>query len=86
MKSQHFKWVPGFLDGDLSAKRVEGARQLLDVLQAQERCHSRNLIIGDETWIHLDMRPKTIWLPVDAELPVHVKRAIASEKVMLIIF
>jgi hypothetical protein len=35
MKSGHFKWVPHFLDDDLTVKRLEGARQLLDVLQAQ---------------------------------------------------
>jgi hypothetical protein len=38
MTGRHFNWVPHFLDDDLGAKRLEGARQLLDVLQAQERC------------------------------------------------
>jgi hypothetical protein len=33
-KDRHFKWVPHFLDDDLTAKRLDGARQLLDVLQA----------------------------------------------------
>jgi hypothetical protein len=37
MKTRHFKWVPRFLDDDLRAKRLEGARQLLDFMQAQER-------------------------------------------------
>jgi hypothetical protein len=32
------------------------------------------------------MKPGTIWLPPGAELPVHVKRTIASEKHMLIVF
>jgi hypothetical protein len=32
MKSRHFNWVPHFLDNDLRVKRLEGARQLLDVL------------------------------------------------------
>jgi hypothetical protein len=35
MKSRHFKWVPHFLDDDVRAKRLEGARQFLDVLQPQ---------------------------------------------------
>jgi hypothetical protein len=30
MKSRHFKRVPRFLDDDLRAKRLEGARQLFD--------------------------------------------------------
>jgi hypothetical protein len=65
---------------------LEGVRQLLDVLQAQERCHFRDLILGDEAWVYLDMKPGTIWLPADAELPVRVKRTIASSKRMLIVF
>jgi hypothetical protein len=39
MKIGHFKWVPHFLDDDLRAKQLDDARQLLNVLQAQERCH-----------------------------------------------
>jgi hypothetical protein len=35
MKSRHFKWLPHFLDDDVRAKRLEGARQFLDVLQPQ---------------------------------------------------
>jgi hypothetical protein len=86
IKNRHFKWVPHFLDDDLMAKRLEGARQLLDVRQAQERCHFRDVITGGETWVYLDMKPGTIWLPADAELPLRVKRTIASEKRMLIVF
>jgi transposase len=86
MKSQHFKWVPHFLDDDLRAKRLEGARQLLGILQAQGRCHFQNLITRDERWVDLDMKPGTIWLPADAELLVRVKGTIASEKRMLIVF
>jgi hypothetical protein len=32
------------------------------------------------------MKPGTIWLPADAELPVRVKKAITSEKRTLIVF
>jgi hypothetical protein len=32
------------------------------------------------------MKPRTLWLPADAELPVRAKRTIASEKRMLIVF
>jgi hypothetical protein len=86
MTSRHFKWIPHFLDDDLRIKRMEGVRQLLDILQAQERCHFRDLIRGDETWVYLDMQPGIIWLPADAELPVCIKRTIVSEKRMLIVF
>jgi hypothetical protein len=46
----------------------------------------RDLITGDETWVCLDMKPRTVWIPDDAELPIPVKRTIASEKCMLIVF
>jgi hypothetical protein len=85
MKSRHFKWVPHFLDDDLEAKRLDGVRQLLNVLQAEEKCQLRDLIRGDETWVYLDMKPGTIRLPADAELSVRVKRTIASEKGMGIV-
>jgi hypothetical protein len=86
MKGRHFKWVPHFLDDDLRAKRLEGARQLLDVLRTQRRCHFRGLITGYETWVYADMKPGAFWLPADAEVPVRVKRTIESEKHMLIFF
>jgi hypothetical protein len=86
MANQHFKWILHFLDDALRAKRLEGARQLLDVLQGQERCHFRDLITGNKTWVYFDMKPGAVWLPADAELPVRVKKTIASEKRMLIIF
>jgi hypothetical protein len=53
---------------------------------AQERCYFRGLVTGDETWVSLDMKPGTIWLPDDSELPVRVKKGIASKKHMLTVF
>jgi hypothetical protein len=49
MKSLYFNWVPHFLDDDLRVERLEGARQLLDALQAQAGCHFRDLMTGDGT-------------------------------------
>jgi hypothetical protein len=86
MKSRHFKWVPHFLNDDLRVKRVEGVAQLLDVLKAQQKCGFRDLITGDETWVFLDMKPRIVWAYADAELPLGVKRTIASGKRMLIVF
>jgi hypothetical protein len=70
----------------LRANQLEGVRQLLDVLQTQERCYFRDLITGDETWVSFDMKPRTIWFPADVESLVRVKRTIASEKCMLVVF
>jgi hypothetical protein len=65
---------------------LDGAGQLLGVLQAQEKCRFRDRITGDETWVDLDMKPRTLWLPAAAELSVRVKMTIASEKCILIVF
>jgi hypothetical protein len=86
MKSRHFKWGLQFLDDDLRSARLGDARQLLNVLQAQERCHFRDLMTREKTWVYFDMKPGTLWLPADAELPVRVKRAITSEECTLIVF
>jgi hypothetical protein len=85
-KIRYFNWVLPFLDYDLRANRFEGARQLLDVPPAQERCHFRDLVTGDETWVYLDEKPGAIWLPAEAELPVRVERTVSSDKCMLIVF
>jgi hypothetical protein len=85
-KGRYFKWIPHFLGDDLRVKRLQGARQLLDVLHAHERCHFRDLITGDETWVSLDMKPWTIRLLADAERPVRIKRTITSETRMPMVF
>jgi hypothetical protein len=58
---------------------LEGAGELFDVLKSQKKSHFRGLITSDETWISLNMQPRTVWLSADAELPARVKRIIASE-------
>jgi hypothetical protein len=65
---------------------LEDARQLLDVPKAQEKVHFRDLITGDERWVYFDMKPKTVWLPADVDLPVRVKSTIESEKPVLVLF
>jgi hypothetical protein len=85
MKSRHFKSVPRFLDDDLRTVRLEGVRQLFDVVKAHEKYHFRDLLTGDQTWAHLDVKPRTVWFPADAEPRVRVKRTNASEECMVII-
>jgi hypothetical protein len=37
MKNRHLERVPHLLNGNLSAKRLEGAGEFLDVLKSQEK-------------------------------------------------
>jgi hypothetical protein len=85
-KSRYFKWVPHFANGNLRAKRLESVEELLDVLRSQENCHFRDLTIGDETWVDLDMKPGTVWPSADTKLPGSVKRTTASDKRILTVF
>jgi hypothetical protein len=42
------KWVPHFLTRDLKRKRVELAKELLDILRFDKHMHFRRIITGDE--------------------------------------
>jgi hypothetical protein len=59
-KSRHFKWVRCMLTDELRQKRIEGARTLLNVLEAQQRIEFRDIKTGDESWIYLNMAPNSI--------------------------
>jgi hypothetical protein len=61
-KNRHFKWVPSMLTDKLRQTRIEGARTLLNVLEAQQRIGFRDIITGDESWIYLNMTPNSIWI------------------------
>jgi hypothetical protein len=61
-KSRHFKWVPYMLTEELRQKRVDGARTLLNALEAQQRIEFRDSVTGDEGWIYLHMSPNSIWI------------------------
>jgi len=86
MKSRHFKWVPHLLTQELREKRSAECRALLDILKLQRENDFRDIVTGDESWIFLDSKPKSVWLASDAALPVRVSQTIGAEKRMLIVF
>jgi hypothetical protein len=85
-KSRHVKWVPWILTGEFRQKRIDGARTLLDALEAQQPIGFRDIVTGDESWIYLQMSPNSIWIGAEETAPTRRKTMIASTKAMLPVF
>jgi hypothetical protein len=58
---------------------LDNAGELLDALTLQEESHFRDLVTGDETRVHLGMKPGNVGLS-DAELPVRAKKQMQVKK------
>jgi hypothetical protein len=85
-KSRHFKWVPYMLTEELRQKRVDGARTLLDALEAQQRIGFRDVIAGDESWIYLHISVNSIWIGAEETSLTRPRTTIAWTKAMLPVF
>ena len=51
MKYVNLKWVPHFLTQEQKLKRIELSRQILDVLEEEERTGFEFILTGDESWL-----------------------------------
>src|SRR5438128_7021522 len=80
------KWVPRLLTEEHRQKRVDISRQLLQILESG----FRNVITGDETWIHYyttpNMEANKVWLTAEEDRPQIVRTALNSKKSMFCIF
>jgi hypothetical protein len=90
-KNRHFKWVPYMLTEELRQKRFDGARTLLDGLEAKQRIEFCDIVTGDESWIYLYMNPNSTWIGSDRigseeTTPTRLRTMIVSIKAMLIVF
>jgi hypothetical protein len=68
---------------ELREKRVDGARTLLDVLEAQQRIVFRDIVTDNESRIYLHMSPNSIWIGAEETAPTRPRTMIASTKAML---
>jgi hypothetical protein len=57
-KSYLLRWIRHMLTAELRHKRVELSKQLLSVLESQQRVGFRDIVTGDESWFlqHYDHR------------------------------
>jgi hypothetical protein len=80
------KWVPHFLTPVLKRKRVELAKEPLNILRFEERVLFHRIITGDEFWFDLDYSSHHIWTCAHDNVSQRVSHQIQSEKVMLTVF
>jgi hypothetical protein len=71
---------------ELWRKRVNGAKALLKVLEAQSHINFRDVITGDESWIFLNRGLNSIWIGAEETVPTRLKLIIVSKTAMLAIF
>jgi hypothetical protein len=85
-KSRHFKWVPYMLTDELRQKRIERARTLLNVLEAQQGIGFRDIITGDESRIYLNVIPNSIWTGAEEIPPLDREQRQRQQKQCLLCF
>jgi histone-lysine N-methyltransferase SETMAR len=86
LRPRLLEWVPHFLTPNLKRKRVELAKELLDILRFEEHTGFHRILTGDESWLSLDYSSDHISACADDNVPQRVSRQIRSEKVMLAVF
>src|SRR5438128_8079628 len=86
MRKSCKKWVPHLLTEEHRQKRVDISRQLLQILESG----FRNVITGNETWIHYYTTPikeaNKVWLAAEDDRPQTVRTALNSKNSMICIF
>jgi len=80
------KWVPHVLTEEHRRKRIEVSKQLLQILEGG----FKNIITGDETWIHFyatsTKEANKVWLKTEENRPQIARTAKNSKKCMFCIF
>jgi hypothetical protein len=82
-RPRFLNWPLHFLSCDLKRKRVELAKELLDILPFEEHTLFHSIITGDESHFDLNYSSDHIWTGTTDDVPQRVSRQIQSEKVML---
>ena len=84
------RWVPHLLTEEQTTQRLKRARELLKTYKG---CNSRvisNLLIGDETWVHMFELQRRAdnkqWKRKDKKRPCIAKRTISSKKMLYAMF
>jgi hypothetical protein len=60
-KNYFLRWVPHILTEELRQKRVELARQLLELLESQRGVNFRDIVTRDESWFLQHYEHERIW-------------------------
>lgn len=79
----NFKWIPHQLTDSLRRRRVETAKEMLQVLENRSPQFLRKVYTEDETWIYFDNPRRSMWVLNGDQIPTCPKQTIASKKVMI---
>jgi hypothetical protein len=85
-KNYFLRWVPPMLTEELRQKRVELARQLLELLESQRGVNLRDIVTGEESWFPSHDEHERIWCLSADEVPTGVRPTIGVRKTMLTVF
>ena len=77
------RWLPHSLDFGQKKKRVQGAKDLLCVLQQLEKRQFRGIITGDQSWFTFKYGVRGAWLLPEEERPESDGSQIETEKMMV---
>jgi hypothetical protein len=85
-KNYLLRWVLHLLTDELRPKRVELARQLLELLEDQRIVKFADIVTGDESWFLEHDDHGGMWCVSADEVPPRLRRTTAASKTMLTVF
>lgn len=80
------KWVPHTLTDEIKYLRVDTAKHMLEILEAQRSTDFLKVITGDQSWFYLNNDAEFKWCDDDDPRPKKRKRTFDSRKVMITTF
>jgi hypothetical protein len=63
------RWIPHVLTEELWKKRVDLSKELLQLLESQQRFGFRDIVTGDESWFLQNYERRRIWCLPGDEVP-----------------
>lgn len=82
-KNYCLRVVPYELTSELKEKRIEGAKELLSILNKHKTQGFYRLLTGDESWFYLRYNSKRIWSLSYEYIPQYVPTRLHNKKYML---
>lgn len=85
-KNFHTKWVPHLLNNSQKKQRVDMAKEMLIILENDQRQNFVNIITGDESWFMYVYTQNSQWVISKDDLIEKVAKTNMQKKLMVTIF
>jgi hypothetical protein len=82
---RYSKWIPHSLSVEQKTERVRISKQMLKLLQLDEKNNFSHIFTGDESWFFYDYPLTSYWASPGTSPKEVAKRTISTSKVMLVI-